>query len=818
MTEQEDSVTPIFTHRKVALSFVDSKKLPLHRWYPYVEGFSAGYAAHVLDTYGRGARAVYDPFGGSGTTQLEASLRGMTSFFCEVNPFMAFVADTKINVVSRTKQNPELLRSVVDGYVEFLNSVALDRSAAVLPLEAYERAFPERDFFEERHIRHLLAAREAIQSYAAGTGLENLLLLAIASIAVDSSNMTRRADLRRRRPDEYKNRVVDVPGMLSTKLESMVEDILTIRAEMVPTRKVGADSKQLTAEFNNSFDLVLTSPPYLNGTNYFRNTKIELWISGFIEGEAELAPFTTQAVASGINNVSKRRAEVEGSILTPEILEIVEALNEHAYDQRIPKLVQSYFEDMYLVLRCSFNAMREGAAFILDIGDSKFAGVHVPVDDLLVGIAKRIGYEFEASNHLAKRYSRDKTELRQVELIFVKPKRQAYASALPTPNIDEDRIPTVNQRLEKAQLFQDRLPYKDDPYSGRNWGHELHSLCCYQGKFKPAQAHWLVREFTSPGMVVLDPLGGVGTIALEACLQGRRGITSDLSPFASVVGRAKVDPPQLADALAGVDRLESALTAVTLTEDDEKAADFGLNSRVRDYYHEDTLREVLRARRYYLECGELDQVGCFLKASLLHILHGNRPYALSRVSHPITPFSPTGDAEYRPLIERIRRRIKLAYREELPVAFKTGQGFHSDFRDLMNKGCPKVDCVITSPPFIGMRFDRPNWLRMWFCGWLEDNFHKTSLDFLERQQSAKKMDVYSEFFAACDALLRDTGFLLVHIGGSEKYDMRSSLARCASPWFKLAYTIIENVEAVEKHGIKDKGTTTSHQILLFERN
>jgi hypothetical protein len=117
-----------------------------------------------------------------------------------------------------------------------------------------------------------------------------------------------------------------------------------------------------------------------------------------------------------------------------------------------------------------------------------------------------------------------------------------------------------------------------------------------------------------------------------------------------------------------------------------------------------------------------------------------------------------------------------------------------------------------------MRFDRPNWLRMWFCGWLENDFHQTSLDFLERQQSVKNMDVYSGFFAACDVLLKDTGFLLVHIGGSEKYDMKSALVRCASPWFKLAYTIQENVEAVEKHGIKDKGTTTSHQVILFERN
>jgi hypothetical protein len=44
-------------------------------------------------------------------------------------------------------------------------------------------------------------------------------------------------------------------------------------------------------------------------------------------------------------------------------------------------------------------------------------------------------------------------------------------------------------------------------------------------------------------------------------------------------------------------------------------------------------------------------------ACLLHILQGNRPYALSRRSHPITPFAPTGPAEYRPLLPRLREKV-----------------------------------------------------------------------------------------------------------------------------------------------------------------
>ena len=83
----------------------------------------------------------------------------------------------------------------------------------------------------------------------------------------------------------------------------------------------------------------------------------------------------------------------------------------------------------------------------------------------------------------------------------------------------------------KALMFCETAPYRMGEYSKRNWGGPLHSLCSYQGKLKPSIAHFLVQWFTEPGQRVLDPMGGVGTIPLEARRLGRVGIASDLSPL-----------------------------------------------------------------------------------------------------------------------------------------------------------------------------------------------------------------------------------------------------------------------------------------------
>ena len=112
------------------------------------------------------------------------------------------------------------------------------------------------------------------------------------------------------------------------------------------------------------------------------------------------------------------------------------------------------------------------------------------------------------------------------------------------------------QFIKKIESFKKELPYTRGEYVKKTWGHDLHSLCSYQGKLKPAVAHWLVKMFSEEGDVVLDPLGGVGTIALEACLQGRKGISNDISILASTVAKAKISFPKIDDVMKELARLE----------------------------------------------------------------------------------------------------------------------------------------------------------------------------------------------------------------------------------------------------------------------
>tara|TARA_R110001583_G_scaffold39668_1_gene126905 strand:- start:7825 stop:9351 length:1527 start_codon:yes stop_codon:yes gene_type:complete len=401
----------------IGVTFSDSLRKGSYGWYPYVEGFSANYARDAILRDGSKPKAIYDPFGGSGTTQLSASLLGIKSYFSELNPFMVEVCNAKVSSAGWAKNNYERFKIIANSYLNLIKEDNLKLKSKRIDLSNYNEAFPDRDFFEENHIRELLAAMDFVNDVSEDEPhIIRLLRLACAANAVACSNMTRRADLRRRKPNEYKNRVVNVSKMITESIERMIQDIENYPDEIENTVQVSNDAKVLPESYFGKFDLVLTSPPYLNGTNYFRNTKIELWLLSLISSEKDLKKYRELTVTGGINDVCKK----EDYFKFANVEAVAQKLDIESKDKRIPTMVRHYFSDMFEVLLNVQKGLMKGGKLLLDIGDSKFYGVHVPTHTLLREVAETAGLTFVHEHTLAKRFSRDKTALVQVELVFTK--------------------------------------------------------------------------------------------------------------------------------------------------------------------------------------------------------------------------------------------------------------------------------------------------------------------------------------------------------------------------------------------------------------
>jgi putative RNA methylase family UPF0020 len=375
-----------------------------------------------------------------------------------------------------------------------------------------------------------------------------------------------------------------------------------------------------------------------------------------------------------------------------------------------------------------------------------------------------------------------------------------------------------DEEVSSAALeFCETLPYRQAPYASRNWGGLLHSLCSYQGKLKPAIAHFLIRWFTAPGETVLDPMAGVGTIPLEARLQDRVGIAGDLSELAAVVSRAKLEAFRAHDVAAVMRKLESTLQGANVSDDTliaQEHGSFGLNGQILDYFEQQTLREILLARRFFRpSLADPSPAEAIVLASLLHILHGNRPYALSRRSHPVTPFKPSGPTEYRSLVTGLKRRLARVVEplSDLPSA---GHAYRADYQSLPLAE-RSVDAVITSPPFAqSLRFFSTNWMRLWLCGWDPDDFRQRPDEFLERKQKTNFEDSYKGFLKSMHLLLRPGGLLVMHLGETRRMNMTEQVVPLLEDRFSVIHIGRECVAHTESHGLTDKGATLAHSFVF----
>jgi hypothetical protein len=311
---------------------------------------------------------------------------------------------------------------------------------------------------------------------------------------------------------------------------------------------------------------------------------------------------------------------------------------------------------------------------------------------------------------------------------------------------------------------------------------------------------------------MLDPFAGVGTIPFEAALNGIQSFGIDISTPAYYISQAKTGCNNRQMSVDYIHRMEAFIINNACTRSElVEAGRFGFNKTLIEYYETNTLHEIILARRFLRENPPENSSEMLVIASLLHILHGNRPYALSRRSHPIVPYAPQGEFEYKNLIEKTEK----AFTSEFPAEFKQGKVFCQDSTSVWPQEINNLDAVITSPPFFdSTRFYLANWIRLWFTGWSQPDFKLKINSFIEEKQK-EDFSIYKFIFRQARERLKKDGVFVLHLGKSKKCDMAAELQKINKYWFKAADVFDESVSHCASHGIRDKGTVTSHQYLIL---
>lgn len=403
------------------VTFRNSKDIPFQRWYPYMEGYSPNFVKSLIQEYCHDATLIYEPFAGTGTTLFSADFQGIDTVYSEVNPLLRHLISAKMMSMRleperRARLSADIL-AVRDTVFERIAGCDADEALA----KSYAEVFGNSRYFPGDQYDKILRLKTFIRRVKGGDSQLGILLdIAVMSCLIPVSFLKKQGDLRFKNEREMRKEMCRLEDILPVKMTQIAEDVsnldFVIRGHHALVTENAKDIA--AAETGRQIDAVITSPPYLNGTNYFRNTKLELWFLSYLESEKDLRKFRDMALTSGINDVRLVVGPSSDGPDSPALRRTMARLEKEAYDRRIPVMVRCYFDEMAEFFSGLAGHLAPGADVLVDLGDSVFSGVHVRTDRILAEVIAGYGYRLRKRVVLRQRRSRNGASLSQVLLVF----------------------------------------------------------------------------------------------------------------------------------------------------------------------------------------------------------------------------------------------------------------------------------------------------------------------------------------------------------------------------------------------------------------
>ncbi|QNB05771.1 restriction endonuclease [Herbaspirillum frisingense] len=582
------------------MSFTDDDtRFMGHDLHPYPAKFIPQLPGTFVSLLSSRGELIFDPFGGSGTTALESIRLGRRAVSVDANPMAALIGKVKTaRVDPESAAKLHLLHGALKGLLDHLPtnpSELAEKYGSYAPVIANcEKWFADSAFGELAHIKFRISRLDSEIA-------SNIALLALSRTVLSASFQDSET--------RYKSVPRDVPiGETTRRYVKEFESVMKSVAQNAPATRYGisrfitSDVRHLQSSdlLDNSVDLIVTSPPYGNATDYHLYHRFRLLWLGF------------DPIALG---------KIE--------------IGSHLKHQREASGFESYFSDMVQAVSGMSRVLKHGRYAVLVIGDSVYNGEKFDTARLLADKASELGFEancvIDRALHKTKRsFSIAGRRAASESILILRKAAHKTSVLLHSPpykmwpyemKLREGELPITKNReavtqatlkrsmdiaglLKARQLvFTHKIEYPNglqeptwqailengtaaNPVYRKDPKYVTHGLHIYKGKFYPQLAKGLINQLAlEPGAKILDPFCGSGTTLLEGHLNGYATYGCDLNPLASLIARAKtqiieVDPDLVTEVVSAVlDTIENP------------PADFPVNL---EQFPEECLEEIAR--------------------------------------------------------------------------------------------------------------------------------------------------------------------------------------------------------------------------------
>ena len=402
------------------MQFNKNKFVPIHRWYPFVEGYSSEFIESIIDEVSFESPVCLDPFSGSGTTTVEFQRFGYPCFSFEVNPLMYLISKVKLETYDSNK-----ISRLYDQIISWKGEIDLNTSFPTL----VEKEGMTKWNFNASVWHEIVRIRTAISLLCTGK-YKDLFTVALAAILLDCSNLYRNGKCLSYKPD-WKQLGLDkdiVCNLFEKKISEIKSDVSSYEFKSTINNKArlyNLDSRKGVTKIINddSIDLVVTSPPYLNSRDYTDTYMLELKALNLTPSADDIVKLRKNTLRSHVQIKWHDESKVDNKLVNDTLAELEKRAEElGTWNTSIIDMVRLYFVDMDRLFDSMSKKVKKKGRVYFNVSNSAYFGYTINTLDICATIAEKNGLhvnEIRKARYLKTSPQQKKTVEKLLEGVIV---------------------------------------------------------------------------------------------------------------------------------------------------------------------------------------------------------------------------------------------------------------------------------------------------------------------------------------------------------------------------------------------------------------
>lgn len=371
------------------MQFNKNKKEPIHRWYPFVEGYSKDFIKSIIDEVDKKDLVCLEPFSGSGTTSLELQHNNIPCYSFEINPLMYIIAKVKLEAdydINKVELWHDFIKT---------NRAVINADLKTVFSTLYEGDNKEKWNYDK-------AVGLAVQKLKTSISLvkeekyKNLFFIVLSSILLDVSNLYRNGKCLSYKKNwkEINLSEADVFKKFDDKIDKEIKiDIQSIKKSKQNNRdilfnedsRVGIETKVP----DNSIDLVITSPPYLNSRDYTDTYMLELKTLGLTSTYEEVRNLREKTLRSHVQIKWEDNESINNKTLESTLKLLKDCSGDkEIWNSSILDMVRLYFVDMKKIFHVLYKKVKLGGRIYFNVSNSAYFNIMINTLEICAEIAE----------------------------------------------------------------------------------------------------------------------------------------------------------------------------------------------------------------------------------------------------------------------------------------------------------------------------------------------------------------------------------------------------------------------------------------------